>query len=462
MDYDNPCHNTKESTMSFTARNTQQLHLTVSPNGRFFRRADQEPFFWLGDTAWLLLVRLDLEQIEFYLRRRADQGFNVIQVMLVHRFHQATVEGYRAIPQGRFDLLDSDDRFWQKLDQVLDLAGRLGIVLALVPMWGSNVLEGHLTVADAERYGQFLGSRYRSVPNIVWLNGGDIRGEDHPEVWRALGNAIKQADPDHLMTYHPFGRTDSSWWFHIEPWLDFNMFQSGHRRYGQLQAEGDYRLTDGLEEDNWRYVRDDRQRNPAKPTLDGEPAYEAIPRGLLDIGQPLWQAKDCRRYAWWSVLAGAAGHTYGHNAVMQMNDAVHPPAYGCQTAWPDALDAPGACQMAAVGRLLCVFADEDREPVFIDGQPQYYDHLALLRGTDFLIAYAYQGEAVVLAADLVTWQPVVCSWYDPRLACFTASAEPELKGQTLHFRKPDGDDWVLVICSPDRQASLLDKYRAEI
>lgn len=45
-------------------------------------------------------------------------------------------------------------------------------------------------------------------------------------------------------------------------------------------------------EDNWRYV-------------DHDPA------------QPLWQAPEVRRYAWWSVLEGAMGHTYGHNAIIQ-------------------------------------------------------------------------------------------------------------------------------------------------
>ena len=36
---------------------------------------------------------------------------------------------------------------------------------------------------------------------------------------------------------------------------DMNMFQSGHRRYGQKKGDGDTSVT-GLEEDNWRYVED--------------------------------------------------------------------------------------------------------------------------------------------------------------------------------------------------------------
>lgn len=35
-------------------------------------------------------------------------------------------------------------------------------------------------------------------------------------------------DEEHLITYHPMGGMSSSHFFHEEPWLDFNMLQSGH------------------------------------------------------------------------------------------------------------------------------------------------------------------------------------------------------------------------------------------
>src|SRR3546814_2346564 len=71
-------------------------------------------------------------------------------------------------------------------------------------------------------------------------------------------------------------------------------------------------------EDNWRFVTEDLALSPSKPTIDGEPSYENIPHGLHDVTQPRWGAADARRYAWWAVFAGAMGHTYGENSVMQM------------------------------------------------------------------------------------------------------------------------------------------------
>ena len=95
-----------------------------------------------------------------------------------------------------------------------------------------------------------------------------------------MGELFHELDADSLVTFHPFGRTQSSTWFHQEPWLDFNMFQSGHRRYDQDDTP------EPKGEDNWRYVAEDLEREPLKPTIDGEPSYEGIPQGLHDPAEP--------------------------------------------------------------------------------------------------------------------------------------------------------------------------------
>lgn len=43
--------------------------------------------------------------------------------------------------------------------------------------------------------------------------------------WEKIGSTIKNFDPNHLMTFHPRGRTSSTDWFHQSLWLDFNMFR---------------------------------------------------------------------------------------------------------------------------------------------------------------------------------------------------------------------------------------------
>src|SRR5688572_31897531 len=60
--------------------------LQVSENARFLTTGDGSPFFYLGDTAWELLHRLTREEAESYLKRRAEQGYTVIQTVVLAEF----------------------------------------------------------------------------------------------------------------------------------------------------------------------------------------------------------------------------------------------------------------------------------------------------------------------------------------------------------------------------------------
>jgi hypothetical protein len=44
----------------------------------------------------------------------------------------------------------------------------------------------------AEIYAEFLAKRYKDKWNIIWLNGGDIKGSDENKVWRTIGRNDSQ------------------------------------------------------------------------------------------------------------------------------------------------------------------------------------------------------------------------------------------------------------------------------
>lgn len=46
--------------------------LKISENGRYLVSEDGKPFFWLGDTGWLLFSKLNREEAEQYLQHRKD------------------------------------------------------------------------------------------------------------------------------------------------------------------------------------------------------------------------------------------------------------------------------------------------------------------------------------------------------------------------------------------------------
>src|SRR5690606_35977425 len=282
--------------------------LQVSDNGRYLATADGKPFFWLGDTGWLLFNKLNRAEADQYLEDRKGKGFNVVQAMVLHTVPSVNVYGDSSIvnqdiskplvTEGSNPEVDAEYDYWDHIDYIIDKAAQKGIYMALVPVWGTPVKEGKVSVEQARIYARFLAERWKDRKNIIWLNGGDIKGSDSIAVWQEIGRTIKEVDPQHLMTFHPRGRTASSDWFHDAAWLDFYMVQSGHRRYDPdtWVHEDNHHW-----EDNRRFMDSDWSRSTFKPTYDGEPYYEGNPQGLHDIHEPRWTAAVVRRYGYWSV-----------------------------------------------------------------------------------------------------------------------------------------------------------------
>ena len=47
--------------------------LEIHENKRYIINADGTQFFYIGDTAWELFHRLDRDEINYYLKNRADK-----------------------------------------------------------------------------------------------------------------------------------------------------------------------------------------------------------------------------------------------------------------------------------------------------------------------------------------------------------------------------------------------------
>jgi hypothetical protein len=431
--------------------------IKVSENKRFLSTEREDPFFWLGDTGWLLFIKLNRTEAEQYLENRYQLGFNVIQVMVLHDLkNTVNVYGDSALTGNRIDQPkvtpgnSPDDTlqydYWDNIDYIVDLAGKKGIYIAMVPVWGSNVRSGLVTREQAGRYAQWLADRYKDRNNIIWINGGDVRGDDSTAVWNTIGTTIRKTCKNQLITYHPFGRTQSSTWFHNQPWLDLNMFQSGHRRYDQD--------TTGLAygEDNWKYATDDYSKKPVKPTIDGEPSYEGIPQGLHDITQPLWTDNDVRRYAYWSVFAGCCGFTYGNSSVMQFyKPSDRNPAYGAREFWNTAINDPGASQMIYLKQLMLSKPYFERIPadeLLTGKQGEKYDYIAITRGKNYVFAYTCNGSDISLDMKMLSWPEYKASWFNARNGRVTDSGTYKNRGKTT-FNPPgekvQGNDWVLIL-----------------
>jgi len=394
--------------------------LQVSENHRYLQHAKGTPFFWLGDTGWLLPERLKQDEAEFYLNQISKNGYNVVQVQTINAVPAYNIYGQSSMPEG-FEFKNINKKgvygYWDHMDYIIKMAEKKGIYIGMVCIWGGLVDAGKMNVKEAQAYGKFLGDRYKNSPNINWFIGGDIRGDKKTEVWEALANAIKAEDKNHLMTFHPRGRTCSSTWFNNATWLDFNMFQSGHRRYGQRKGDGDYTIAENTQEDSWRYVEKSQAITPLKPVIDGEPFYEDIPQGLNDFKEVRWNANDVRRYAYWSVFAGSLGHTYGHNSIMQFYKPGIMASYGANRAWYDCMEDPGFIQMKYLKKLMLVFPFFERVPdqsVIAGQNGERYDRAIATRGKDYLLVYNYTSRPMQIDLSKISGVKKNCWWFNPK------------------------------------------------
>lgn len=322
--------------------------LRISSDGRALACEDGSPFFWLADTAWQLLHRLDRRETLVYLENRAQKGFNVIQTVALAELgglDEPSAAGPLVLTDG--DPGRPNAAYFDHVEWVLREANRRGLYLALLPAWGSYVGDetwDHDQVVFTEEaagaYGRYLGERFAHASGLIWALGGDrpCRRAETLAKWRALADAIRSAGARQLMTWHPPGGCSSSEFVHEESWLDFNMIQSSHFR---------------LSQENWRKIERDRRREPPKPTLDAEPCYEEMPVGFNPRNGLFFDAYEVRKAAYWSVFAGGCGFTYGCQAVWQMWTKDRQPRCGSVLrSWQDSLDLPGACQVRHLKQLM--------------------------------------------------------------------------------------------------------------
>ncbi|KAJ8507233.1 hypothetical protein ON010_g18988 [Phytophthora cinnamomi] len=122
-------------TTSATAADNSWHDLAISaPHyGRYlYRTASEEPFFWQADTAWELTHRLNKTSIDFYLKTRAEQGYNVVQTVVISELNGTTRSNfYGDLPFNNSDPSKPNEAYFELIDWTVDLAAGYGILLAL-------------------------------------------------------------------------------------------------------------------------------------------------------------------------------------------------------------------------------------------------------------------------------------------------------------------------------------------
>ena len=128
----------------------------------------------------------------------------------------------------------------------------------------------------------------------------------------------------------------TSEYVHDETWLDFHTCQSGHARNSA----------------NWRFIEADYARTPPRPCMDAEPGYEDMADNISNLDGGYLDDWDARKALYWSLFAGAHGHTYGCNPVWQMWTPGRQQVIYARRPWYEAMYLPGSGQMQHAAALL--------------------------------------------------------------------------------------------------------------
>ena len=104
--------------------------LRISENGRFIKKSNGTPFFYLGDTAWELFHRLDMQEAEYYLKNRADKGFTVIQAVILSELNGISVPNANGdLPLFNKDPKRPNEAYFKHVDAIVEKASSLGLVM---------------------------------------------------------------------------------------------------------------------------------------------------------------------------------------------------------------------------------------------------------------------------------------------------------------------------------------------
>lgn len=423
--------------------------LKISANQNYLLTQENEPFFWLGGTAWELIHRLDREEVDLYLNDRAEKGFTVIQCVVLAELdgiNTANAYGWKPLIDG--DPTRLNESYFEHVDYVIQKAGELGLYIALLPSWGDKFSQKWgkgpeiFSPENAEIYAALLAERYLSKTNLIWVLGGDRIPENdtHYKIIRAMAKGIRKTDTLHLISYHPVGARIASDFFD-EKWLDIDMYQSGHSRTAK----------------EYSYLVGAKKSTVIRPVVNGEARYENIPDRFWENSSGKWlDAADVRVSAYWSMIAGAAGYTYGCNDIWQMYDYRREPVISARTDWDKALNLPGSFQMGYMKNIFQKFPWQSmvyNPALILNDNPENESYMvsAIGENKDFIFVYSPRGGSVKIDVSELETEKIKAYWFNPRSG--TAKLIGEFMSNEPFEAEPwaegRGSDFLLILLTTD-------------
>jgi hypothetical protein len=451
----NPAGDTRQNVpLSRTGTEPGQL-MTLSPDKtHLINGFTNKPVFITGEAAWSLIAQLSSEDAEVYLADRERRGFNAIIVNLIEHQYADHPPANRAgdVPFTGAVFSTPNGNYFAHADYVLRRAAAHGITVFLFPAylgygshqcnvgqegWGTDMQK--VSEATLQAWGAYVGNRYRSFPNIIWVIGCDADPRTcAPSLvskLNAVAVGIKSADSVHLMSADNAGGQSSLDVWSGYPWLDISDMYGGS----------------DVAKLNFEFSRPD-----FLPFFQGEDVYE---------GEHSTTPLILRSRQYGSVLSGAyLGSFFGNNPLWCFNETNPASMVPCPSnpTWQSQLNSPGSVGQSWFGKLFrsrahWLLVPDIKHAVVTAGfgSGATVATTARTRDGQTVITYIPNGSATTLTVDMskITSSTNVenCWWFNPRDGAVKRIGAFPNSG-SRQFTPPDTNDWVLVI--DDAHANL--------
>jgi hypothetical protein len=434
--------------------NPSQYPVTASANGRYLVDQSGNPFLIVGDAPHSLIANLSQNDAAIYLANRASNGFNALWVeALCYPYTGGRSDGSlldgtlpftRKIAGGYYDLTAPNPDYFAYVDTVLNMAGTNRLLVLLDPCetggWLNTMVNNGSNSCWA--YGQYLGNRYQSYSNLIWISGNDYDETKwsiptNDVCVTALAAGIASVDPSQLQTVelganydNPDSLSDSDWW----PLIQLNAVYDYSQQYAGCWHA--YNRTNFL------------------PVILAEAHYEGevngFPSDNVELGTPL----VLRHQEYWTILSGATGQLYGNKYIWPF-----------LSGWQTNLSTVGVRQLGYNTAFFQTRAwynlapDQNHNLVTAgygtfatNGLISTNDYATSAITPDGSLAVIYLPVNTTLTVNMSALSaPASARWYDPTGGGYAAiSSSPFYNAGSQYFTPPGsngiGDpDWVLVL-----------------
>lgn len=409
-----------------------------------------KPFFYLGDTIWSAFTNVTMEEWEYYLKKRKEQGFTVLQINTMPQWDRCMSDTglypFATEDEGQtFDFTRWNEAYYDNAAAMCRMAVEKGFQLALVVLWlnyvpgtwGSRITERNVMPRGLVReYTEKVVEVFDKFQPIYVISGDtDFDTPEAVEYYRIALRTVCEKSPDSLKTLHIRRGYDVI----PEEFLadiDFYMFQSGHNRDGQEMA---YLLPEKI-----------GKKYPKKPMINAEPCYEQMGYSRKLYGR--FRVESLRKAAWHSLLSGAcAGVTYGAHGIWnwqkinKRKNTMLGEGFDAPFPWQEAIQFPGAWdygwirlffEVREIGELLPAngLLQNETEEIRMAATPDGRYLIYLPYSTKVAIGKELT-DCKVQAIDLETKR---CAWVEHHIE----------QGRTVIEMHPFGSDALLIVEFP--------------